>query len=189
MKLAPMPAPRRNIAKHQPHDRGVRADQTERNRHQHRHHDADQRDPTTAVAVGHAGRQRHRDRHAEALGGGQQTGVDHAVAADLLPIEGHQDHGAEHRGTERKHDDRRGREVPPAVEVQVEQRVLDTQCVDHECRHERNAGQNRDIHMTAVEGAVGSGLGQSVGDGDESGRHQHQADEVKRLGPCPIERG
>ena len=71
------------------------ADQAEGDRAHRRDEDAAQRYRAAAEAVRKLARQGHHHRGAEALRSHQQPCVDHALMADVLPVEREQNHRAE----------------------------------------------------------------------------------------------
>ena len=100
MNEKPMPTPRSSSTSEIVDDRGVRADERERDRAEREHRDADDRDAPAAEALGQPAGDRHHDQHAEPLRPVEQAGDDHALAAHLLVVERHEDHRPEQRRAE-----------------------------------------------------------------------------------------
>ena len=157
------------------------ADQPERDRGDRRDDDPEQRQWPAAQTIGQLAGERHYQRHSESLRRGQQAGVDHALMADLLPVERQQDHAAEQRGAEAEHRDRRRRERRTAVEPQIEQRTWDMERMDNEAGHQREADQARADHPDRADGPGRADLGQAVGHQHEPARHQREPAVVEAL--------
>jgi hypothetical protein len=139
------PHPAHEHRHRQAEDRRVRADQPERDRREGRHHHAGERQRAATPTVAELPRERHDERHPEALRRRQQAGVDDALAADLLPVERQQDHRAEQRSAQAEHRERGRREGGAPVEAQVEQRARDAQRVHHEGGDQREAAQTQQV--------------------------------------------
>ena len=80
MNASPMPIPRSTIVPSQPGDRGVRADEGERDRGERRDDHAGERERAAAEAVGQAPGERQHEDHPEAHAGSSRSPVSKALS-------------------------------------------------------------------------------------------------------------
>jgi hypothetical protein len=163
------------IAKPSSGGRWCGADQPERDRHDRGQDHADQRDRAATVALGQLAGERHPIAIPRPCGAVKQTGVDHAVVTQVLPVQRHQDHRAEHGGAEREHHDRGGREVPARYSFRSSSGRLARSAWNTNSVTSRTAAGDRAVDPRGAERAERADLGQAVGDRHQAARHQAEA--------------
>ena len=144
MKPNPMPIAADEHRHRQPHDRGVGADQPERDRGHARTASrrtarADRRPCGRSACRRSAWRTRRRDPGARSSSPVSTT----LSKRTLLPVQRQQDHPAEQRRAEAEHGERGRGEGRAPVQAHVEQRLGHAQRVEHERGHQRDAGHDR----------------------------------------------